>query len=143
MTDQVEYKPVNPLANKQPFKKYLSAAPTHMFRRERPFTAFTNPYIDNLRILTYRIKEINAKFIIDKSGLRLARVIKYTLKMVKYAPLEGRSWQYLPEFLSKKIVKIQNTDVRCFGYSLLYVLEQVNFPEKHCLRISLYKEEMF
>ena len=32
MTVQVEYSPVNPLANKQPFEQYLSASPTRMLK---------------------------------------------------------------------------------------------------------------
>ena len=68
MTIQVEYEPVNPFANKQPFKQYLSAAPTRMFRRDEAISAFKNPYNDSLQILTDRIKEFNAKFIRDKSG---------------------------------------------------------------------------
>ena len=71
MTIQVEYEPVNPLANKQPFEQYLSAAPTRMFKRDGPFSAFTNPYINTLHILKDRIREFDAKFIKDKSGLRL------------------------------------------------------------------------
>ena len=43
MTVQVEYEPVNPLANKQPFEQYLSAAPTRMFRRDKTTSAFENP----------------------------------------------------------------------------------------------------
>ena len=66
---------------------------------------------------------------------------------MKYAPLEGRGWQPLPEFLSKKkaIINIDKNDERCFGYSLLYFLEQANLPEKNgnCFRATLYKEEMF
>ena len=69
MTVQVEYEPVNPLVNKQPFEHYLSAAPTRMFRRDETILAFGNPYIDSLRILTDRIRKFNAKFIRDKSGL--------------------------------------------------------------------------
>ena len=43
LTVQVDYKPVNPLANKQPFEEYLSAAPTRMFKREGTISAFGNP----------------------------------------------------------------------------------------------------
>ena len=39
---------------KQPFKQYLSAAPTRMFRRDNKISGFANPYIDNLQILTDR-----------------------------------------------------------------------------------------
>ena len=80
MTVQVEYEPINPLAIKQSFEQYLSAAPTRMFKRDGTISAFGNPYIDYLRILTDRIKKFNEKFIRDKSGLRLARVLQFTLK---------------------------------------------------------------
>ena len=146
MTIQVEYEPVNLLANKQPFEQYLSAAPTRMFRRDGPFSAFTNPYIDILHILTDRIREFTAEFIKDKSGLRLSRVLQFTLKMVKYAPLERGGWQPLPEFLSKNeaIINIRNTDERCFGYSVLYFLERANLPDrnKNCIRSTLYKKNV-
>ena len=61
MTIQVKYEPVNPMANKQPFEKYLSDAPTVIYKRDGPVTATENPYIDFQRILTHRIKEFNAK----------------------------------------------------------------------------------
>ena len=85
-----EYDPVNPFANKEPFEQYLSAAPTRIFRRDKTVSAFSNPYIESLRIVTDRIREFNAKFIRDKSGLRLTKVLQFILKMVKYAPLHGR-----------------------------------------------------
>ena len=71
MTIQVEYEPVNPLANKLPFEQYLRAASTRVFHRDGTISAFANPYIDSLRIFTDRIREFNAKFIRNKSGLRL------------------------------------------------------------------------
>ena len=134
MTVQVEYEPVNFMANKQRFEQYLSAAPTRMFKRDGAVSAFANPYIDSIGILTEWIREFNAKFIRDKSGLRLARVLQFTLTMVKYTPLEGRGWQPLPEFPSKKkaILNIQNEDERCFGYALLYFLERERLPDRHC-----------
>ena len=55
MTFQVEYEPINPLANKQPFEQYLSAAPTRMLRRDEKIFGFANTYIYNLRILRDRI----------------------------------------------------------------------------------------
>ena len=78
MTVQVEYDPENPLANKQPFEQYLSAAPTRIFSRDGTFTTSENLYIDSLKILTDRMREFNAKFIREKSGLRLARVLIFT-----------------------------------------------------------------
>ena len=145
MTVLVEYEPVNPMANKQPVEQYLSATLTRIFKIYGTLTPSKIPYIDSLRILTDRIREFNAKYIRDKSGLRLARVLKLTLKLVKYAPVEGRGWQPLPEFLSMKtaIINIQNNDERCFGYAVLYFLEREQLPEKFCYRAYLYKEEMF
>ena len=99
ITVQVEYEPVNPLANKQPVELCLSAAPTRMCRPDDKIFGFANPYIDHFRILTDRITQSNAKFICDMSSLRLVRVLQLTLKMVKYAPLEGRGWQALIQFL--------------------------------------------
>ena len=101
MTLLVEYEPVNPLANKVSFELYRNAAPTRIFRRDGTVSAFANLYVDSLRILTDRIREFNAKFIRDKSCLRLARVLQFILKMVKYAPLEGRGWQPLHEVLER------------------------------------------
>ena len=142
MTVLVEYEPVNPMANKQPNDHYLSATPTRIFKSHELLTPSKTPYIDSLRILTDRIREFNAKYIRDKSGLRLARVLKLTLKMVKYAPLEGRAWQPLPEFLSKKevIINIRNNEERCFRYAVLYFLERKRLPIKNgnCNRVNFY-----
>ena len=146
LTVLVEDEPVNPMANKQPFEQYLSAAPTRIFRRDKTISAFEIPYNDSLRIITDRIREFNAKFIRDKSGLRLSRVLKFILKRMKYAPLEIRGWQPLPDFLSKKksVINIQNDDERCFGYALLYFLERANLPDitGNCLRATLYKDDV-
>ena len=141
MTVSVEYEPVNPLANKQLFEQYLSVAPTPMFRSDETVSAFANPYIESFQILSDRIREFNAKFIRDKSGVWLARVLQFTLKILQYAPLEGRGLHPSPDFLSKKktIIKIQYDDERCFGYSLLYFFERVNFPEQHWFWATLYK----
>ena len=116
-----------------------------MFKHDETISALINPYIDFLRILTDRIREFNAKFIPDKFGLRLARVLQFSLQMVKYAPFEGRGLQPLPAFLSKKkvVVNIQNEDERCFGYALLNFLEGERLSEKWCHRASVYKDKMF
>ena len=88
MTVQVEYKPVNLQAIKQPFEQYLSPALTRMFRRDKKISGFANPYIGNLRIPTDRIRGFYSIFIRYKFGLRLARFLQLTLKIMKYAPLE-------------------------------------------------------
>ena len=69
MTVLVEYEPVNPMANNQPFKQYLSAVRTRMCRGDGTIPAISKPYIDYLQILTDRIREFSAKFIRDKFGL--------------------------------------------------------------------------
>ena len=67
--------------------------------------------------------------------------------MIKYAPIEGRGRQPLPEFISKKkaIINILNEDERCFGYALLYFLDRDNLTERNgnCFWATLYKEKMF
>ena len=69
ITVQVEYEPVNLMANKQPFEQYFRAAPTRIFKRDRTIFSVGNLDIDSFKILRDQIKNINAKFIRDKSGL--------------------------------------------------------------------------
>ena len=99
--------------------------------------------MSTLQILTDRIRKFNA-VIRDKSGLRIVSVLQFTFKMMKYAFLEGRNWQPLPEFLIRKktIINIINNDKRCFVYSQLYFLKHPNLPERtgNCFRACLYKE---
>ena len=63
ITVQAEYEPINSLANKQPFEQYLNAAPALVFRRDKTTYKFGNLYIDFIRILTNRLRELNAIFI--------------------------------------------------------------------------------
>ena len=145
MTLKVEYEPVNSLTNKQPFEQYLSTAPTRIIRSDKLIFAFANSYIDFLWILTDRIRELNAKFIRGKSGCRLARVLQFILKMVKYAPFERRNRQPLPEFLEKKnaIINIYYDDERSFGYAHLYLLKRIVDTLCQANRANLYSEEIF
>ena len=130
------------MANKELFEQSLSAAPTRIFQSDGPVTAAANPYIKNLRIVTQLIKEFNAKFIRDKSGLRLAGVLQIVFLMVKYAFLERRGWQPLSEFLlnKKAIINIQNNDERCIGYALFYFLEHSNFFVKKLQKTKFLHE---
>ena len=72
--------------------------------------------------------------------------------MAKYAPIEERGWQPLPELLMKKkaIISIKNDDDRCLGYALLYfikreiLLKKPNdfdrvFKKKKCLSATISK----
>ena len=142
----MRYEPANPNTDiRQAFDQYLSATSTRNFKRDGPITPTTNPYTDSLKILTNRFKEFNAKFIRDKSGLRLLGVRQFLLKMVKYLPLKDSGWQPLPKFLENKkaTINIRNDDQRCFGYALLYFLERTNLPDRNGFRLSLNKKEMF
>ena len=146
ITVQVRYEPAKPDTDKrEAFDQYLSATATRIFKRDGQITSTTNPYTDSLQILTNRIKEFNAKFIKDKSGLRMANVLQLVLKIVKYQPREGSKWQFLPKYSENKkaIINIRNNDQRCFGYALLYFLERTNLFSRNFFRPSIYKEEMF
>ena len=139
ITVQVQYEPTKPESDKrQAFDQYLSATPTRIFKREGSITTAPNLYTDSFRILTDRIKEFNAKFIKDKSGLRLSGILQLILKMAKYQPLQGSGWQPLPDYLEKKkaIVNIKNEDERCFGYALLFFLDRPRYS--HNLRRPYY-----
>ena len=127
ITILVQYEPTKPESDKrQAFEQYLSAIPTRIFKRQGSISTSPNLYTDSLQILTERIKEYNAKFIRDKSALRLSAILQLILKMAKYQPLQGSGWQPLPEYLEKKkaIINIKNEDERCFGYSLLFFLDR-------------------
>ena len=135
ITVQVRYEPAKPdTVKREALNQYLSATPTRIFKRDGLIEATTNSYTDSLQILTNRIKEYNAKFIRDKTGLRLAGVLQLVLKMVKYQPLQASKWRPLPKYLENKkaIINIRNNDQRCFGYSLLYFLESKTFPTRNC-----------
>ena len=113
MTLLVHYEPVNPNDEiHRGFDAYLSAPPTRIFKRFGIVNGWGNPYRLALGILTDRIKELNAKFIREKSGLVLAGINKLYLKMAAYEPLHGLSWKPLPKFIERKqsVVNIKNKD---------------------------------
>ena len=62
----------------------------------------------------------NNEMIRDKPNLTLTSIKYFSIKMAKWFPLVGRGYKPLPKFLAlkKSIVNIQNTDERCFGYSI-------------------------
>ena len=100
MSVLVVYEPANIRDDKrEEFQQYLSSAPTRLSKLDGPVTGFKNPYIQSVKVLTERIKQHNAKFIRDKSGLRLKDILKLTLKISQYAPLRGGCNRELPMFL--------------------------------------------
>ena len=90
MTVLVHYEPVNPNdETHKGFDAYLRAPPIRIFKRFGIVNGYRNPYTFALGILTDRIKELNAKFIREKSGLVLAGIYKLSLKMEAYELLHG------------------------------------------------------
>ena len=123
MIIRVHYEPVNPSdETHKEFDAYLTASPTRIFNKYGIVNGRGNPYEIEIGILSKRNKERNAKFIRDKSGLALTRIIKLYLKMVAYKPLHGSSWKPLPNFIERKqaIVNIKNKNNRCFRYAMLF-----------------------
>ena len=145
LTIQVRYEPVNPNENnRNGFEQYLSCVPICFFRHVADDNGIIAPYEQEFHLLADRIKQHNANYIRDKSGLVLAGISQLVLRGVKYAPLAGRGYQELPKFLQSKkaILNIRNTDNRCFGYAILYFK---NRPDavNHFERPNHYTEQMF
>ena len=103
MTIKVHYEPVNPNdETHKGFDAYHAAPPTRIFKKDGIVNEWGNPYTKEIGSLTDRIKQRNAKFIRDKSGLVLAEMLKLYLKMASYEPLSGSSWKPLPKFIETK-----------------------------------------
>jgi len=68
----------------------------------------------------------NANFVRQSSGLVLDDILDFRFKVCEFNPL-ARSYLPLPKFLRNKgaIVNIQNTDNRCFGYSIIAAMQEV------------------
>ena len=90
------------------------------------------------------IRNSNAKFIREKTGLILAEIFSITLKISQFNPLQGSGYQVLPNFLANKkaIVNIQNNDERCFGYSVLAAILPDD-PNRHAYRLERYSDADF
>ena len=146
MTIQVHYESVNQWdENLKEFDQYLSAPSTRIFKIDGVVNGWENPYEASLRLLTQRINDLNAKFIRDKSGLKLSGINQLILKMSSYDPLRARSWTPLPKFLANKkaIVNIKNIDNRCFGYAILYCIDPPIIVGRDKNRPTLYTQQMF
>ena len=59
------------------------------------------PYAQPLQELCTRIKELNAKFIREMSGLVLAGILQLVIRGVRYIPLAGRCFRELPQISEK------------------------------------------
>ena len=82
------------------------------------------PYLWQMDKFARGFRNVNAKFIRDKSGLILAEIYALNLNIVQFNPLDGSMWAPLPKFLANKkaIVNVHNTDNQCFGYAVASAL---------------------
>ena len=81
----------------------------------------------------------NANFVRQSSGLVVEDILDFRFRVSKYNPLAARGFQQLPKFLKNKhaIVNIQNQDNRCFGYSVIAALENIDW------RAHAYRPEQY
>lgn len=71
----VLYEPTNPIEDKkEPCQKYLSGQSTIILHTEKDIYTLTKGYMAALRRFNERYKEHNAKFIRERSCLRLAEI---------------------------------------------------------------------
>ena len=112
---EVEYTKQND--NKDVLTRYLNS---------KAETVFNDFELDEIvRKILEQIIERNANFIQIRSGLVLNKVKCAAIHVSKHVPLAGASYKPLPKFLQDKhaVINVQNTDDRCFGYSVLSMLQ--------------------
>ncbi|XP_069109117.1 uncharacterized protein [Argopecten irradians] len=75
----------------------------------------------------------------DGSGWTIDKILKLEVNTVEYTPLEGSSYIPLPSNIQKKkaVLNIQNTDQKCFLWSVLASIHHFPF-ENHPDRVSNY-----
>jgi len=88
------------------------------------------------------LRNRNASFIREKSGLILAEIYAINFEINHNNPLNGGSFKPLPKFLQRKeaIINVQNRDNRCFGYAVLAALYQF---DRNPQRRWQYTDELF
>lgn len=100
MNVQVRYEPANPEQDSRPpMDFFLSAPATRIFQIQDGQNPKTNPYQLKLQLLADRILSYHAKFISEKSNLRLVKIHQLLLRASQYNPLAGGCIQSLPKFL--------------------------------------------
>src|ERR1043165_9485391 len=82
-----------------------------------------------------KIMESMASFQMGGSNWRFRAVVKLDINTAKYAPLKGRSYIPLPEYLANKkaIINLKNDDCECFKWCVTRALNPV---EEHSERIT-------
>ena len=145
ITIKFRYEPANPKDNeKKSIETYVSFKSTRIYPRKPIEGGDGAAYAEQLRELYERIKQANATYIREGSGWVLAGIFEIVIKREKYDQLAGRCYRELPKYFKAKraIINIQNTDERCFSYSLLWFLDPPR-DRKHSKRSLLYTNEMF
>ena len=145
VTMKFRYEAANPKDNqKKPIETYVSSKSTRIYPRKPTEGGDGAAYAEPLRELYERMKQANAIYIREGSGWVLAGILEVLIKGAKYYPLAGRCYCELPKYLKAKkaIMNIQNTDDRCFGYALLWFLDQPR-DRHNWNRPNLYTNEMF
>ena len=129
---------------KKPIQTYVSSKSTRINPRKPIEGGDGAADAEPLRELYEQIKQANATYIREQSKWVLAGILEVLIKGAKYDPLAGRCYRELPKYLKAKkaIINIQNTDDRCFGYSLLWFLDPPR-DRRNNFRPSLYTNETF
>ena len=98
------------------------------------------PYLWQMDKFARGFRNVNAKFIRDKSGLILAEIYALNLNIVQFNPLDGSMWVPLPKFLANKkaIVNVHNTDNQCFGYAVASALHPVDRRTIPTVRTTIF-----
>ena len=87
LTVQVRYDPANPRDEKnKSFEFYCTCAATRFVRREPTEGGDGAPYAEPLRELFERLKQLNATFFREQSGLVLAGILQLEIRGVRYIP---------------------------------------------------------
>ena len=138
----VRYESANPLDTiSKSVEAHLGVAGRIFEHEQTTLEGARSMYAGQINQFAAGIRNSNAKFIRDKSGLMLAEVYSITFKISRFNPLEGSGYQKLPKFQANKnaIVNVQNNDERCFGYSVLAAL----LPNRNAYRPAHYSEADF
>jgi len=137
---QVRYESANP--QEIPFKRIDACLPSERVTFELYDNADNQPYVYELDLFATTLRNRNATFIREKSGLILAEIYAINFEINHNNPLNGESYKPLPKFLEHKkaIINVQNRDNRCFGYAVLAALYQF---DNHPHRPWQYTDELF
>ena len=134
----VRYESANP--TDENFKSIDTHLPIPHALFERWQETGGRPYLWQMEKFARGFRNVNAKFIREKSGLILAEIYALNLNIVQFNPLDGSMWSPLPKFLANKkaIINVHNTDNRCFGYAIASALHPVDHEIIPTVRITIF-----